>query len=224
MKQLYPKIRWIAVVCLIFFMTGCSGIPSTQPYLADERDGRWMNDIRYIEDTLPKVHKNLYFQISQEEFSKRLEELRKKVPTYTDEQIEIELSVILAGIGDTHTGASIGSEFQYPLELHWFEEGIYITGTTKEYQELLDAKIITLNAKKIEEAANMLKPLLAGANESWFKTQVIYYLPIPGVLEYFGLSTSEEIELSVELTSGEVKKVKMKPVNYKEYVAVDRLR
>lgn len=42
--------------------------------------------------------------LSQEEFSKRLEELRKKVPTYTDEQIEIELSVILAGIGDTHTG------------------------------------------------------------------------------------------------------------------------
>jgi hypothetical protein len=37
--------------------------------------------------------------------------------------------------------------------------------------------------------------LLGAANESWFKTQIIYYLPIPGVLQYFGLSTTDQIEL-----------------------------
>ena len=218
----FRHVQLLLGLILMFSMVGCSSILSSEPYLSKDRDSRWVNDITYLEKTLPQVHKNLYFHLTEQEFHRQLEELKNKVPDYSDEQIEIELSVILAGIGDTHTGSSIGSEFQYPLELHWFAEGIYITGTSKEYQELLDARIITLNGRKIEEAANTLKPLLAGANESWFKTQVVYYLPLPGVLQYFGLSKSDEIELGVELKNGQEKKVKLKPMSFKEYIAVDR--
>lgn len=213
---------WVMIIGLMVLMTGCSFVPSTKPYLAQDRNERWVNDINYLEKTLPRVHKNLYFHLSELEFHRQLAVLKTKVSGYTDEQIEIELSMILAGIGDTHTGSSIGSESLYPLELHWFKEGIYIVGTCPEYQELLDARIITLNGKKIEEAAHTLKPLLAGANESWFKTQVTYYLPIPGVLKYFNLNHSDEIELGVQVAHGEMKKVKMKPMSYKEYVAIDR--
>jgi len=207
---------------MILLLAGCSSIPSTKSYMATDRDERWINDISYIEKTLPKVHKNLYFKVSEEEFINNLEELKKKVPHISDEEIEIELSRIIASIGDTHTGSSIGSELIYPFELHWFEEGIYIMETTDEYKELLDGRIITINNIRTEDAANMMSPLLAGANESWFKTQVIYYLQIPGILKYFGISSSDEIELCVELADGEVKKVKMKPVDYREYVAAER--
>lgn len=216
------KASRIMAVVLVLLLAGCGIIPSTKPYLAKDRDSRWVNDIAYLEKTLPRVHKNLYFHLSEQEFTQQLEELKNKVHDYTDEQIEIALNVILAGIGDTHTGSNIGSEFQYPLKLHWFAEGIYITGTTKEYQELLYARIITLNGRKMEEVANTLRPLLDGANESWFKTQIIYYLTIPGVLKYFGLSKSDEIELGVELKNGQVKQVKLKPMSYKEYVAIDQ--
>lgn len=220
--QIYTKASRMITVFLVFvlLLAGCGIIPSTRPYLTEDRDSRWVNDIAYLEKTLPRVHKNLYFHLSEQEFTRLLEELKNKVPDYTDEQIEIALNVILADIGDTHTGSNIGSEFQYPLELYWFAEGIYITGTNKEYRELLNARIITLNGRKAEEAANTLKPLLAGANESWFKTQITYYLTIPGILKYFGLSKSDEIELGVELKNGQVKQVKLKPVNYKEYVAI----
>lgn len=220
--QIYTKASRMITVFLVFvlLLAGCGIIPSTRPYLTEDRDSRWVNDIAYLEKMLPRVHKNLYFHLSEQEFTRLLEELKNKVPDYTDEQIEIALNVILADIGDTHTGSNIGSEFQYPLELYWFAEGIYITGTNKEYRELLNARIITLNGRKAEEAANTLKPLLAGANESWFKTQITYYLTIPGILKYFGLSKSDEIELGVELKNGQVKQVKLKPVNYKEYVAI----
>ena len=180
---------------LIFALAGCGRIPSAGPYLAEDRDSRWVNDIAYLEKTLPRVHKNLFFHLPEEEFHRQLAEIKDKVPAYTDEQIEIELSVILAGTGDTHTGSSISAEYRYPLEFHWFAEGIYITGAAKEYAELLDARVITLNGQRIEDVVNNLRPLLGAANESWFKTQIIYYLPIPGVLQYFGLSTTDQIEL-----------------------------
>jgi hypothetical protein len=206
---------------LIFTLAGCGRIPSAGPYLAEDRDSRWVNDIAYLEKTLPRVHKNLFFHLPEEEFHRQLAEIKDKVPAYTDEQIEIELSVILAGTGDTHTGSSISAEYRYPLEFHWFAEGIYITGAAKEYAELLDARVITLNGQRIEDVVNKLRPLLGAANESWFKTQIIYYLPIPGVLQYFGVSTTDQLELGVELLNGEEKKVGLQPISYKEYVAAE---
>lgn len=216
----YYKMLWIVIGSIIFLMTGC--VPSTESYLAEDRNEKWINDISYIETALPKLHKDLYFHLSQEDFMSQLEDLKKKISTYSDEEIEIELSKIIASIGDSHTGFTIGAEWIYPMELYWFDEGIYITGTTKEYKELLDTKVITLNNKKIEDIADELRPLLGGANENWFKTQVMYYVPIQSVLKYFGIIDKDEIELSVELTTGEVKKIKMKPINYKEYIPVDR--
>ncbi|KAE9630661.1 peptidase S41 [Defluviitalea raffinosedens] len=218
------KIRWLMAGFFVFvlLLAGCGTISSTNAYLAEDRDSRWVNDITYLEKTLPRVHKNLYFKITEEEFTRQLEELKNKVHDYTDEEIEIALSVILAGIGDTHTGLNMGVESMYPLELHWFAEGIYITGTSKEHQELLNTRIIKVNGIKMEEAANKLRPLLQGANESWFKNQVIYYLTIPGVLKYFGLSESDEIGLEIELTDGQKKQVQLKPINYEEYVPIEQ--
>lgn len=216
------RFVFVLTIVVMFSLTGCSNIPSTGPYLAEDRDSRWVNDITYLEKTLPQVHKNLFFHLPEKEFHRQLDELKEKVPGYTDEQIEIELSVILAGIGDTHTGSNISAEYRYPLEFHWFAEGIYITGANKEYVELLDARVITINGQKIEEVVNKLRPVLGAANESWFKTQIIYYLPMPGVLQYFGVSTSDEIELGVELVNGEEKKVRLQPISYKEYVAAER--
>ncbi len=217
----YDLLLVSVILAFSLLLIGCSRIPSTKPYLAEDRDSRWVNDITYLERTLPKVHKNLYFHLTEEAFHRQLEELKHKIPAYTDEQIEIALSVILAGLGDTHTGSSVGAEYQYPLELHWFAEGIYVTRTNIEHVELLDARLISLNGRKIEEVVNKLRPVLGEANESWFRTQIIYYLPIPGVIQYFGLSTSDEIELEMELANGEKKKIKMKPISYKEYVGAE---
>lgn len=211
----------VLLILLLFTATGCSKLPSPKPYLATDRNTRWVNDLTYLQETLPLVHKNLFFRLSAAEFNRQLNDLKAKVPEYTDEEIEIALSIIIASVGDTHTGASIGSEFMYPLELYWFDEGIYITGAARGYEELLDAKILSLNGKEIEEVANTLRPLLAGANDSWFKTQVVYYLPIPGVLKYFGLSNGDEIELEIELASGEKKTVQLRPVSYGEYIPAD---
>jgi len=212
----------LLILAVIISLTGCGAVPSTKPYLSDDRNTAWINDITYLEKTLPKVHKNLYFRISEQQFHQQLEELKKNIPAYSNEQMGIALSVILAGVGDTHTGSNIGSEYFYPLELHWFAEGIYIMGTSQEYQALLNARIITLNGKKIEEAADTIRPILAGANESWYKTQMVYYLPMPNVLRYFGLSQSDEIELGVELENGLKQTVKMTPVSYKDYVAAEQ--
>lgn len=212
----------ILFMALILICSGCSTVPSTKPYLAKDRNSRWVNDINYLEKALPKLHKNLYFHMPEAKFMGQLDDLKRNVSRYTDEYIQIKLSVILAGIGDTHTGSNIGSETMYPVEMHWFDEGIYITNTAKGYENLCDAQIVTLNGRKIEEAANKLRPLFEGANESWFKTQVVYYLQIPGVIRYFGLSSTDEIDMGLKLKNGDIKSVKLKPISYKDYVEADK--
>ncbi len=223
-------LPFFAFLCLIMTgLTSCKGIPSAKPYLTDDRDTGWLNDIAYLEKTLPKVHKNLYFTVSESEFLERLEELKGKIPEYSDEQMTVALSVIVAGMGDSHTGSNVGSKYQYPLELRWFAEGIYVMGTSREYQELLDARIISMNGKGMEKVTETLRPILAGANDSWFKTQIVYYLPIPGVLRYFGVdqrekseSNPEEIDLKAELRDGSIREVRMRAISYEEFTPAQR--
>lgn len=218
-RSVIPAI--LAVVLLFAVTTGCSSIPAAESYLSDDREQAWVNDIDYLKETLPKVHKDLFFQLPQAEFERRLEELKEKIPTCTDEQLQIALSVIVAAVGDTHTGSNLGSEYQYPLELSWFAEGVYIMGTDKTYQELVHSRIISLNGQAIEDVVQTLRPLLAGANESWLRTQIVYYLPMPAVLKYFGVADADEIELQVELPGGGTQSVRMAPMHYAVYEPAD---
>lgn len=207
------------ILSIMIMATGC--MPSEDSYKADSRDEMWINDISYIEEKLPKVHKDLYFDITPKEFQSQMNDLKTKVSSYSDEEIQIELSKIIASVGDTHTGFSISSELVYPFELHWFDEGIYIMNTVKEYEELLYGKIITIDGKKIEAVAESIKPMLKGANESWFKTQIVYYLSMPNVLKYFDIVKDDNIELSILLGNGEIKNIELSPMNYKDIVPID---
>lgn len=209
------------ILSIMIMATGC--MPSEDSYKADNRDEMWINDISYIEEKLPKVHKDLYFDITKKEFKGQMNDLKSKVSSYSDEEIQIELSKIIASVGDTHTGFSISSESVYPFELRWFDEGIYIMNTVKEYEELRYGKIITIDGKKIEDVAERIKPMLKGANESWFKTQVVYYLAMPNVLKYFDIVKDDKIELSILLGNGEIKNIEVSPMSYKDIVLMDTL-
>ncbi len=213
---LLPLLLFIAVCSAA--ISGCSRIPSEKPYLAEGREERWTKDIDYLALTLPKVHKNLYFSLSETEFLGRLEDLKTKIPEYSDSQMEIALHVILAEVKDTHTGSGVSFEQQYPLQLYWFQDGIYITGTDENHDELLNARIVAMNGMAAETAADLLRPVLAGANESWFKNQVVYYLIYPDILKYFDITNTDTLNLELVLINGESKNVSVDPVDYRELV------
>ena len=97
------------------------------------------------------------------------------MPSLTDNEIEIELSKIVAMIGDTHTGLNLinallvpisESEFfkypeslfrTYPLRAYWFTDGLFVVGSTKEHTEALGAKIIQVGNKSPKEIRELVR-------------------------------------------------------------------
>jgi len=222
MKQIFtPPNRLISLlfisVITIAVMTGCNEAPPTKEYLSSDRITAWKNDIEYLQKTLPRLHKDLYFSITEDQFMNSMEALKSNAEHYSDKQMEIAIAEAVAAAGDSHTRSMISAERMYPLALHWYSEGIYIMATDEAHKELLYSRVLSVNGIPIEQAAEKIEPLLAGSNESWFKNQCVYYLVIPGVLNYFGISDSDEIRLGLELSVGEKRIVKMKSIRYEDY-------
>ena len=217
-KKLYCYTITVLLIVVVALEVGC--VPRKTEYLATDRNQKWINDISYLQNTLPRCHKNLYFKVSEEEFIKQLEGLKIKVPSYRDEEIEIEMSKIIASMGDTHTGSSIGSETTYPFEIYWFDEGLYIVDTIKKYEQLINAKVLSINGIPMEDVAKLVRPILGDANDSWFKNQIKYYLTNPNILQYFGVAKDNQIELEVQQVTGETQTVKVPPVVYDTVVPI----
>lgn len=229
--RVYKK-WYVWLFMLAVLLTGCAAIPPVEPYLAEEREARWENDLDYLAETLPEVHKDLFFRISREEFMSRMEDLKAKIPLYSDAQMAVALHELLASVGDTHSGSSLALEYRYPLELRWFADGIYVMATDQAHEELLGARILSLNGETAEAAAEALRPMFIGANESWFKNQSVYYLVLPEVLRYYGIVDTDGgsgadsdgdgggLAVTAELLDGGERTVTLEPVSYQDYIAI----
>ncbi len=198
------------------FLSGCGlfkVLPNPDQYIREDRNEKWISDIDYLEETLPKMHKNLYFKKDKAFFKGSLEALKKKVPKYTDNDINYEMSRIVSEMGDTHTCVNLSVEKMYPISLFWYDEGIYIVDANERYKELLYSKVISLNEIPIEEVANAFKGVFfSGANENWFKNQVMYYMISEELLKFVGIIEEDEIALQIQKPDGTKEKVLMLPI------------
>ncbi|WP_346879245.1 hypothetical protein [Clostridium sp. UBA7791] len=88
---------------------------------------QWREDIKYLQEKLPKKHANLYFNETEEEFNSLLRELDANVNSLNSKEIQVQLMKIMGVIGDLHTNiANFKSNKLLPLKFYWFKDGIYI--------------------------------------------------------------------------------------------------
>lgn len=127
------------------------------------------------------------------------------------------MSRIVSEMGDTHTGVNMSVEKMYPISLYWYDEGIYIVDADERYKDLLYSKVISLNQIPIEEVANAFRGVFfTGANENWFKNQVMYYIISESLLKFVGVIDEDEIALQIQKPDGTEEKVLMMPITREE--------
>ncbi len=90
-------------------------------------------------------------------------------------------------------------EFRHlPFNLYQFNDGIYLQGVHKDYQQALGAKVIAINKIPISDALKIVRPVVNAENDQFFKAYGINYLRILEVLHAQGIT--KKLENSVELT------------------------
>lgn len=161
-------------------------------YTNKARNELLIEDIEHFRTQLPAKHKNLFHNISKEEFNNSVDNLISKVDKLTNTQVFVELNKIIASIGDAHTGTNYWDGFLYPLKFYCFNDGIYVIDADKSLEEILYAKVNKINGIDINIITEELRGLISYENEYWFKERLPAYLSSPVFMYGLGIIPDEE--------------------------------
>jgi hypothetical protein len=172
-----PKIT--ATPYLMTFTTSGEG-PATKG-----RTERWREDLAYLASTLPAKHKNLFFHVSEAQFREQVADLDRRLPGLDEDHIAVELAKLVACVGDSHTQLGAWAPLTshlFPLQLHWFRDGIYVVAAGAPYQRLLGCRLERIGSMDVAAACARVAAIIPHENEAWLKSQVPSQLIYPRLL------------------------------------------
>jgi hypothetical protein len=185
------------------------GVSSSQ--VKGNRNEKWLQDITFLQETLPEKHKNLFFQMDKEDFHQQIESIKSDIPKLNDDELTVRLSEIIASVGDAHTRVSFDSSQIFPFGLYWFKEGIYCINTTQAYKNVLHKRLTKVNGMDVEEVLSRLNRIIPSENEWHFRSQTVQSMIIPQVLKGLDLLEGNEVEFTFADSTEKLQTIKAFP-------------
>lgn len=185
--------------------------------MSNIRLGKWTEDIEQLELELPLGHKNLFSNLSKENFHKQIKNLKDNIENYDDCMIFVDIAAIAASAGDAHTTVIMPITRFIPFEFYWFPEGIYIVTCFGEYADALNYRVTHLNGIPIEAVIQRMEVIVSRENDAFLKAQLPKYLQAVEVL--YGLEIIDHfdpVELTLETVGGQVLEITVPTYSYKE--------
>lgn len=182
----------------------------------------WKQDLRFLADNVESVHPHPFAKIKKEEFEQEVRNLDQQIPNLSDEQIAMRLIKLEAMIGDGH---STSFPFQpatgfrmYPLRLYQFSDGLYVTGASDHYRQVVGNRVVRIGNKPVEQVYELLKPFIAADNEFTVRERMPLYYVCSGVLHSQGIAESpDEAVWTFADDAGNQSQVTIKPVSLITY-------
>jgi hypothetical protein len=167
---------------------------------------KWIEDINYLQQELPKCHKNLYHAITQKQFEQSIKALKRNAKHLSDDEMVIELTQLMASIGDAHTNLGITKDFELKkvsIGFYLFDDGLFITQTDSSHKDNLAQKVVAINNIAIDTLFKSFTKLVSHENDQWLKIQVPRLFACPMVFYHMGYSTVKDT-LRYQLANGKV--------------------
>jgi len=214
MKRIVRILGFLLAYCLMFSLTTGSyrSSRSLQDKLVHEK---WAEDVDYLIEKLPELHKNLFFKISRDEFLAMVSLFKQKLPELNPDEFQVGLSRLIAAIGDSHTLLRPRITRAFPLMLYWFEEGIYVINTLPEYKEILYSRITKFHNHPIENVVKAYQEIIPHENKAQIKNNIPQIMASAPHLHGLNIIPDRDfLELTVETEQGKSINVKMKAIPF----------
>jgi hypothetical protein len=159
---------------------------------------QWQADLDALAVELPKRHKNLFSRLPAQEFRRQADALRAEIPRLDDDAIVIWLMRLGAAPGDAHTGIGFQPRRAVPVMTYWFKEGVFVLNTTAEYADLLDARLVAIEGKPLDDVMKLIAGIIPHENQAQVKSKALGYLSSTEILHGLGvIPTAESVRFSV---------------------------
>jgi hypothetical protein len=110
----------------------------------------WREDLAHLTQQLRTRHANLFHTIKPVHFKKATTALYEAIPYLMPHQIAVEMSRIVAMIGDGHTSFRLNANpslgfHPYPVRFYEFSDGIFVCETDEAHRHLLGKLCVRLS-------------------------------------------------------------------------------
>ncbi|CAN5543247.1 hypothetical protein BH10ACI1_BH10ACI1_06010 [soil metagenome] len=192
-------------ISLLFTLNnfGQTSVKFPQKLSADEVKN-WREDLQFLATELPRRHKNLFFTMTQQQFSDAIKRLDEKIPSLTKYQVALEFQKIVAMVQDGHTWLlpifDPAMNFHaLPVKLYVFKDGIFVQKASPEYANIVGGKVLRIGNTPIEKAIEIVSPYLPKENEMGEKDFAPMFLISPEILQALGITNDlEKAEFQIE--------------------------
>lgn len=174
----------------------------------------WAEDLEAMVRTLAERHPHVLHETTEEMFFAEAHALRARLRFLEPHQIVVELAALANRVGDGHTGIPLLSStldfHYYPLRLVLHADGLWVHGATREFEELLGARVLGLGGFPVDEAIVRVRPVLMGDN-AWSRRALLGpTLVIGEVLHALGLGESPtSVAVTLVDSEGRVRTVRL---------------
>lgn len=127
----------------------------------------WKSDLSFLVGQLKARHPNPFTIVSETEFDDKVADLDKRIDGLTDKEVTFELMELVASIGDGHT--LIAPDMQsfrfFPINVRWFEDGVFVRAIERKHRNLVGAKLVAVNDVPVDKIVEGFKKFLSHDND-----------------------------------------------------------
>lgn len=175
------------------------------------RDEGWRYDIWLMNRELRRIHYAPYRYHDAASHDAFIAQLNREVPNLTDNQIKVRMMQFVRRFGDGHTGirpAHAAGLPAIPVQMSFFQEGLYITAAAPAHRELVGKKVIAVAGRPLSALLPILDTVIPQDNPMGLIAISPRYLSLPALLNGLGIIKSEtEIELEFAAETGKPNRV-----------------
>ena len=206
MSERSPWFDFAAALLLCVHASSAWSMPVSGEWIE-----KWRVDLGVVRDALPEIHPDPFHNVSRDEFERELDALADRVPTLEHSEIVVELTRIVARIGDGHTrltlplGPGIEGFFQghsttsppmltelqfhqYPVRFALCPDGLFVDQVAEEFAWARGARVVQIGSLATEDALSAVAPLIRRDNEMGVRELQPMFLAIPEILAARGVS------------------------------------
>jgi hypothetical protein len=146
----------------------------------------WQADLRFLQKTVHTDYSFLFKKVSAAEFDAQVEKLHQEIPKLQQHEIITGISRIVAlfqyGHTDVYFDQKVVKFQRLPLNFMQFTDGVFIQAATRDYPQVVGAKVLKIENTPIEAALQAIRPVIPVENDQYFKSRFPFYLRIPEIL------------------------------------------
>lgn len=185
----------------------------------------WQQDFDELYKKIIRLHPNPWRSVKDKSFRLQLQKIASESSSETRQQTMAKViravSSLTASGQDGMTGISHEQTaiafHNLPLQLYWFDDGIYVTNTDKANRDLIGNRLTAMGGVAVEAVVAKIQPYISQENSSWLKSQTPLYLVVLELLAAENIPTENGVLVTTENNSGESQTRRLSGLPNQEY-------